>query len=112
MTEETQSSAKVYTAERIMSVNRASKKPEIVNGLMRMMMSELAGPIFASANMHEVALVFQTRADVIDRTLRLQLTAIVRDVTEAMDFPYSFDKGEPLTANVEVKKEKPEAQDA
>lgn len=99
MTEETQSQAKKFTTTRTMSASRAQKKPEMLNALLRDAIREISFPVFAEANMHEVALVASIRSDVIESKLMITVEAITRPITEAMDFPYAFDEGKPLEHN-------------
>ncbi len=85
-----------FETSRSMPSGRARKRPELLNGLYKQCVQELAYVIFEASNQHEVAVTTSTKVNDSNGRTTILVGAIVRSVNQAMDQPFVFDTGEPL----------------
>jgi hypothetical protein len=85
-----------FETTRSMPSGRARKRPEILNGLYKQCVQELAYAIFEASNQHEVAVTTSTKVNDSNGRTTILVGAIVRSVNQAVDQPFAFDTGEPL----------------
>lgn len=85
-----------FETSRSIPSGRARKRPELLTGLYKQCVHQLAFAIFEASNMHEVAITTSTKVNDSNGRTTVLVGAIVRGIPQAADQPFVFDTGEPL----------------